>query len=67
MSSHTTINEVISNIEKTSLALEKMANCPSNYNMEGSDFLAKVSQQMYKYASSLKEHDYLFGGLYEYR
>ncbi len=63
MKENATIAEVIENLEKSSIVLEKAANNPKNYNSEFSHYLDMVSFEMRKQASELRECEYQMGGL----
>lgn len=63
MNANTTIKLAISNLEVISAALESAANNPKNYNTEFAAYLDNMSYEMRKQASSLKESEYLFGGI----
>jgi hypothetical protein len=56
------ISDAISNLEKTSKALEKFANQHENYNSPYSQYLENMSLEMYKHASELKKLNYVYGG-----
>ena len=53
--------EAISNLEKTSNVLEKVANDPKNYNTEFAYYLEQMSSEMTRQAKFLKECQFLFG------
>lgn len=51
--------EAITNLEQVSLALEKAANKPENYNTDWAYYLEQMSWQMQKQASELRTIEYL--------
>jgi hypothetical protein len=54
------IEEAIANIAYTSEALEKFCNHPRNYNSAGIDILEKMSWELQRHASELRELEYRF-------
>jgi hypothetical protein len=58
---HKLISEAISNIDSTSKTLQTFCNDPKNYNSSGSQFLERMSWELYKQANELKEFQSLYG------
>lgn len=56
-----TINDAISNLEKTSEVLAEWADNPKNYNSEFAHILCMISLEMRNQASTLKEANYIYG------
>ena len=52
--------EAINNLEKMSVALEKVANEPENYNTEWAFYLEQMSWSLHKHAIELRDLSYLF-------
>ncbi len=63
MNTKSTIKLAISNLEIMSVALENAANDPRNYNTEFASYLDIMSYEMRRQASSLRENEYLLGGI----
>ena len=55
------IEEAIANIASTSKALEAYCNDPKNYNSSGADLLEKMSWELHRQASELREFNYTYG------
>ena len=53
--------EAISNLEKMSDSLEKIANKPENYNSEWATYLEQMSWQMHKQANELRYIEAMYG------
>ena len=56
-----TIEEAIANITSTSEVLEKYSNDPKNYNTYKAELLERMSWELHKHASELKELQYFYG------
>lgn len=56
-----TINEAISNLEKSSDALASWADNPKNYNSDLAHMLSMMALEMRSQASTLRETNYLYG------
>jgi hypothetical protein len=52
--------EAIRNLDLMSVALEKVANKPENYNTDWAYYLEQMSWSLYKHANELRDLEYLF-------
>lgn len=55
-----TIQDAISNLDKMSQALDKVANKPENYNSDWAYYLEQMSWSLHKHANELRDLEYLF-------
>lgn len=55
------IEQAINNIAATSAALETFCNDPRNYNVHTSQLLERMSWELHKQASDLRDINYLYG------
>ena len=55
------IEEAIANMASTSAALERYCNDPKNYNSAGAEILERMSWELHKHVSELRDHQYYYG------
>lgn len=59
----TTVDNAIITLENTSIALQKVANNPVNYNSEFAYYLDIMSNEIRAQANKLREQKFALGGL----
>lgn len=53
-------HEALQNLEQLSMALEKIANKPENYNTQYANHLEQMSWQMHRMCNEIRDIQYLF-------